>query len=93
MKKGYFGKYGGSFVSPEMQKELNVTKIKVFFRYKEEIRKDSKKDSEADKFLGLVKSKFNCEYDSAKSKEFDRMMSLTSEMLPELEIKISSNAK
>ncbi len=76
-----------------MQKKLNVTKIKVFFRYKEEIRKNPKKDSEADKFLGLVKSKFNCEYDNSKSKEFDRIMSFTSEMLPELEVKISSNIK
>ena len=30
MKKKYFGKYGGSFVSPEMQKELDLIESEFY---------------------------------------------------------------
>ena len=44
MKKGYFGKYGGSFVSPEMKKELDFierefNKLKKDKNFKSELKK------------------------------------------------------
>ena len=74
-----------------MQKSLNVSKIKVFFRYRDEIRNDKTKDKEADEFLGLSKSSYKAKFDEKQKCEFERAMSFTSEMLPELEIKINSN--
>ena len=74
-----------------MQRSLNVSKIKVFFRYKDEIRNDTVKDAEATEFLGLQKCQYKAEFDHDLSKEFKRAMRFTSEMLPELEIKIQND--
>lgn len=75
----------------EMQKALNVKKIQVYYRYRDEIRMDSIKDSQADKFLGLRKSNKKIEFAESKKLEFERSMKFVSEMLPELEIELKSN--
>ena len=60
MKKGYFGKYGGSFVSAEMQKELDLIE-KEFYRlvkdkkFKEELKNLQKT------FLGRPTPLYYCE--------------------------------
>lgn len=75
----------------KMQTSLKVSKIKVFFMYRDEIRNDKQKDEEADKFLGLKKSTYKVDYDHEASKTFKRTMNFTSEMLPELEIEIQTD--
>jgi hypothetical protein len=76
-----------------MQTTLHVSRIKVFFRYRKEIRTDCSKDKEADDFLGLTKATNNIDFDDHETSEFQRIMNCTSEMLPELEIIISSDTK
>lgn len=73
-----------------MQKELNVKKIDVYYRYIDKIRNDPIADKEADEFLGLVKSKNNIKFNEEKKDDFERKMRFVSEMLPELEIEIQS---
>lgn len=75
----------------EMRKSLNVKQIKVYYRYRPEIRNDVLKDKEADEFLGLVKSNKKIEFNEQKTNTFERQMSFTGEMLPELKISIESN--
>lgn len=75
----------------EMREKLNVKKIKVYYRYRAEIRNDAIKDKEADEFLGLVKSNKKIEFNNEKAENFKRDMTCISEMLPELEINIQSN--
>ena len=60
MKKGYFGKYGGSFVSPEMQKELDFiekefNKLKKDENFKRELIKLQKD------YLGRPSPLYYCE--------------------------------
>ena len=60
MKKGYFGKYGGSFVSSKMQKELNLIE-KEFNKLKKDnnFRKELKKLQQT--FLGRPTPIYYCE--------------------------------
>jgi len=74
----------------EMQHALGVKKVRVFYRYRKEIRNDPIKDKEADEFLGCVKSTQKYEFDPLKSTDFERKMTYVSEMLPELKINIQS---
>lgn len=73
-----------------MQRKFKVKKVRVFFRYRDEIRNDPVADKEADEFLGLSKSKEIIKYSTKDGKEFERKMKFISEMLPELEIEIQS---
>lgn len=73
----------------KMRQSMGVKKIKVYYRYRPEIRMDSVKAREADKFLGLVSSNSSIEY-SGKTDDFVRVMTYVSEMLPELQIKVES---
>lgn len=79
------------FYVKEMQKELNVKNVIVYYRYRDEIRNDAVKNAEADKYLGLHKSNRKIEYSNEKSEKFVRNMKFVSEMLPELEIELKSN--
>lgn len=75
----------------EMQKELKVNKVDVYFRYRDEIKNNAVLNIEADKFLGLHRSIKKIKFSEEKSEEFKRNMSFVSEMLPELEIELKSN--
>lgn len=74
----------------EMREKLGVNDIKVYYRYRPEIRNDAIKDKEADEFLGLVKSDKKIEFNNEKVENFARQMTYVSEMLPELKINIQS---
>lgn len=73
-----------------MRRTLNVKKIQVNYRYRKEILCDSNKVKELDKALNLVTSTFKADYDKDSALEFERRMSFTSEMLPELTINIET---
>lgn len=74
----------------EMREKLGVNDIKVYYRYRPEIRNDAIKDKEADEFLGLGKSDQKIEFNNEKVENFARQMTYVSEMLPELKINIQS---
>lgn len=74
----------------DMRKALGVEDIKVYFSYKDEIKKNPRSSLEADVFLGLVNATVPKKFNDAKEKEFIRKMGFTSEMLPELRISIES---
>lgn len=74
----------------EMQHSLGVKKVKVYYRYRKEIRNDPVKDKEADDFLKCSCSTKKYEFDPLKSTDFERKMSYVSDMLPELKINIQS---
>lgn len=60
MKKGYFGKYGGSFVSPEMQKELDLIEKEFYRLIKDKNFKDELKKLQQT-FLGRPTPLYYCE--------------------------------
>lgn len=74
----------------KMREVYQVKDLKVYYRYRPEIRNDPVKDKEADEFLGLYKSYKEIEFNEEKAKEFKRQMTYISEMLPELKIDIQS---
>lgn len=74
-----------------MQEALHVKRVRVFFRYRDEIRNNSELNQEADKYLGLRRSLHKIEFDTSKSSEFERHMRFQSEFLPEISIIIESN--
>ena len=74
----------------KMREVYQVKDLKVYYRYRPEIRNDPVKDKEADEFLGLYKSYKEIEFNEEKAKEFKRQMTYISKMLPELKIDIQS---
>lgn len=60
MKKGYFGKYGGSFVSPEMQKELDKIE-KEFKRLKNDKKFNEELKNLQKNYLGRPTPLYFCE--------------------------------
>ena len=60
MKKGYFGKYGGSFVSPEMQEELDLIEREFYRLIKDKNFKEELKRLQQT-FLGRPTPLYYCE--------------------------------
>ena len=73
-----------------MQKELGVTDIKIRFKYIAEIYENPEKEKEADEYLGLRRAK-GIPY-ANQIDAFERKMRFISNMLPELEIGVSSRS-
>lgn len=73
-----------------MQKGLNVKKVHVYYQYTDEINDNPQAVKEANEFLGLTSASTDYKHNQEKAKEFERRMSCISNMLPELEIEISS---
>ena len=65
MKKKYFGKYGGSFVSPEMQKELDLIESEFYRLIKDKKFNDELKNLQKT-FLGRPTPLYFCEKLSTK---------------------------
>ncbi len=76
----------------DMQKALNVNKVKVTYLFRDEIYNDKKAHDEAMSFLGLVDVYDDFSISKSKGKKFEREMSLVSQMLPELRINIKSDS-
>ena len=60
------------FYVEKMQKELNVKKLDVYYRYIDEIKNDPIKNKEANDFLGLKDSTKKIEFADEKSGKFAR---------------------